>query len=76
MKEEYYDLYDIVIKDIDENGYFIHGKRSTKLIKEKTDMNFDEQKRAFHFFEIMGYFNAHEKFPKIYIRSKKLKGGC
>lgn len=39
-------------------------------------MNFDEQKRAFHFFEIMGYFNAHDKFPKIYIRSKKLKGGC
>ena len=39
-------------------------------------MSVDEQKRALHFFEIMGYFNSHEKFPKIYIRSKKLKGGC
>lgn len=76
MKQEYYDLYDIVIKDINENGYFVYGKISKKIIKEKTGMSIDEQKRALHFFEIMGYFNSHEKFPKIYTRSKKLKGGC
>lgn len=76
MKQEYYDMYDIVIKDINEKGYFVHSKRSTNIIKEKTKMSFDEQKRAFHLFEIMGYFNSNNKFPKIYIRSKKLKGGC
>ena len=30
MKQEYYDLYDIVIKDINENGYFVYGKISKK----------------------------------------------
>lgn len=76
MKEQYYDLYDIVIKDINEKGYFIYSKKEKKLIKEKTNMSLNEQKRAFQFFELMGYFNKHDKFPKIYIRSKKLKGGC
>lgn len=76
MKQEYYDLYDIVIKDINEKGYFVHGRVNKRKITKKTSMTVDEQKRAFHFFEIMGYFNKNETFPKIYIRSKKLKGGC
>ena len=76
MKQEYYDLYDIVVKDINKEGYFVHSQKSKKFIKEKTNMSVDEQKRAFQFFELMGYFNQHVKFPKLYIRSKKLKGGC
>ena len=51
MKQEYYDLYDIVIKDINKNGYFVYGKISKKIIKEKTGMSIDEQKRALHFFK-------------------------
>ena len=47
-----------------------------KHIREKLGMTVEQQKRAFQFFELMGYFNQHEKFPKIYIRSTKLKGGC
>ena len=76
MRKEYYDLYDIVIRDINEEGYFLYTTKSKRELREKTGLNGEEQKRAFQFFERMGYFNAHEKFPKIYIRSKKLKGGC
>ena len=76
MKKEYYDLYDIVIKDINADGYFVYSNKAKKFIIEKTNMTVDQQKRAFQFFELMGYFNQHDKFPKIYIRSKKLKGGC
>ena len=67
MKKEYYDLYDIVIKDINAEGYFVYSKRAKKLIKEKTDMTVDQQKRAFQFFELMGYFNQHDKLSLIHI---------
>lgn len=76
MKQEYYDLYDIVIKDINSEGYFVYSNMAKKHIREKLGMTIEQQKRAFQFFELMGYFNQHEKFPKIYIRSTKLKGGC
>lgn len=76
MKQEYYDLYDIVIKDINSEGYFVYSNMAKKHIREKLGMTAEQQKRAFQFFELMGYFNQHEKFPKLYIRSKKLKGGC
>lgn len=76
MKKEYYDLYDIVIEQINKNGYFVYGRISKKLIEQKTSLTLEEQKKAIHFFEIMGYFNSNKTFPKIYIRSKKLKGGC
>lgn len=76
MKKEYYDLYDIVIKEINENGYFVYGKLAQKIFKEKIGLSKEEQKKAFQFFERMGYFNQHEKLPKFYIRSTKLKGGC
>mgnify|MGYP000895984236 CR=1 FL=1 len=42
MKQEYYDLYDIVIKDINSEGYFVYSKRAKKLIKEKTNMTVDQ----------------------------------
>lgn len=76
MRSEYYDLYDIVIKEINENGYFVYGKFFEKKLKEETGLCKDDQKKALQFFERMGYFNPHEKFKKIYIRSSKLKGGC
>lgn len=76
MKKEYYDLYDIVIKDINENGYFVYGKFAVNKLKKLTGLCNSDQVKAFQFFERMGYFNKHEKLEKFYVRSTKLKGGC
>lgn len=35
MKKEYYDLYDIVIKDINAEGYFVYSKRAKNSLKKK-----------------------------------------
>ena len=76
MKQEYYDLNHKVIKHINSEGKFVYSNMAKKNNMENLGMTVDQQKRAFQFFELMGYFNQHDKFPKIYIRSKKLKGGC
>lgn len=32
MKQEYYDLYDIVIKDINSEGYFVYSNMAKNIL--------------------------------------------